>query len=77
MLANLRDGERDAVIAYHVDRLTRRLIELEQFLEALGAAKVRLVVGDTRSEHRRRGLLVQVEGSQSLIELKHERTHDL
>ncbi|HEV2886086.1 MAG TPA: recombinase family protein, partial [Jatrophihabitans sp.] len=50
MLADLRDGERDAVIVYHVDRLTRRPIELEQFLEALDAAKVRLVrfvVGDT------------------------------
>lgn len=41
MLADLRDGERDAVIVYHVDRLTRRPIELEQFLEALDAAKVR------------------------------------
>lgn len=50
MLADLRDGERDAVIVYHVDRLTRRPIELEQFLEALDAAKVRqvrFVVGDT------------------------------
>jgi site-specific DNA recombinase len=50
MLADLRDGERDAVIVYHVDRLTRRPIELEQFLEAMDAAKVRqvrFVVGDT------------------------------
>jgi site-specific DNA recombinase len=50
MLAHLRDGDRDAVIVYHVDRLTRRPIELEQFLEALDAAKVRqvrFVVGDT------------------------------
>lgn len=50
MLADLRDGERDAVIVYHVDRLTRRPIELEQFLEAIDAAKVRqvrFVVGDT------------------------------
>ena len=50
MLADLRDGERDAVIVYHVDRLTRRPIELEQFLEALDTARgrqVRFVVGDT------------------------------
>lgn len=50
MLADLRDGERDAVIVYHVDRLTRRPIELEQFLEAIDVAKVRQVrflVGDT------------------------------
>jgi site-specific DNA recombinase len=50
MLADLRDGERDAVIVYHVDRLTRRPIELEHFLEALDTAKVRqvrFVVGDT------------------------------
>ena len=50
MLGDLRDGDRDAVIVYHVDRLTRRPIELEQFLEALDAARVRqvrFVVGDT------------------------------
>src|SRR5450759_526624 len=50
MLADLRDGTRDAVLVYHVDRLTRRPIELEQFLAALDAAKVRhvrFVVGDS------------------------------
>jgi site-specific DNA recombinase len=31
---------RDAVLIYHVDRLTRRPIELEQFLDVLTAAKV-------------------------------------
>ena len=43
MLADLGDGTRDAVVAYHVDRLTRRPIELEQFLETLTAAGVRHV----------------------------------
>lgn len=43
MLADLRDGLRDAVIVYHHDRLTRRPIELEQFLEVLSAAGVRQV----------------------------------
>ena len=33
MMADLADGIRDAVIVYHADRLTRRPIELEQFLE--------------------------------------------
>lgn len=50
MLADLRDGYRDAVIVYHVDRLTRRPIELEEFIAAVDAAKVRhvrFVVGDT------------------------------
>lgn len=49
MLADLQDGQRDAVIVYHVDRLTRRPLELEQFVSALDAAKVkrvRFVVGD-------------------------------
>ena len=32
LLADLRDGSRDAVLVYHLDRLTRRPIELEQFL---------------------------------------------
>jgi site-specific DNA recombinase len=43
MLDDLRDGVRDAVIVYHVDRLTRRPIELEQFVETLTTAKVRHV----------------------------------
>jgi site-specific DNA recombinase len=50
MLADLRDGTRDGVIVYHVDRLTRRPIELEQFLAAVDAAsvrQVRFVVGGT------------------------------
>ncbi len=43
MLADLRDGSRDAVIVYHADRLTRRPIELEQFLDVVSAAGVRHV----------------------------------
>ena len=43
MLADLADGTRDAVLIYHVDRLTRKPIELEQFLDVLTAAKVRHV----------------------------------
>ena len=43
MLVDLADGARDAVIVYHVDRLTRRPIELEQFLDVLTAARVRQV----------------------------------
>ncbi len=50
MLDDLRDAQRDAVIVYHVDRLTRRPIELEEFVAVVDAAKVRhvrFVVGDT------------------------------
>jgi site-specific DNA recombinase len=43
MLSDLADASRDAVLIYHVDRLTRRPIELEQFLDVLTAAKVRHV----------------------------------
>src|SRR3954468_16877274 len=43
MLADLRVGSRDAVVVYHVDRLTRRPIELEEFVSALDAARVRHV----------------------------------
>jgi site-specific DNA recombinase len=42
MLADLADGSRDAVVVYHADRLTRRPIELEQFLASIH----RLGVGD-------------------------------
>lgn len=40
MLADLRDGLCDGVLVYHVDRLTRRPIELEQFIEVVTAAGV-------------------------------------
>ncbi len=49
MLRDLREGRRDAVVVYHVDRLTRRPIELEEFVAALDTAsvrQVRFVVGD-------------------------------
>ncbi len=48
MLQDLADGTRDAVVAYHVDRLTRRPIELEQFVETVttaGLRHVRFVAG--------------------------------
>jgi len=43
MLADIADGSVDAVVVYHADRLTRRPIELEQFLEVVTAAGVRHV----------------------------------
>jgi site-specific DNA recombinase len=43
MLTDLRNGLRDAVICYHVDRLTRRPVELEQFVATVDAARVRQV----------------------------------
>ncbi|MBA2752269.1 MAG: recombinase family protein, partial [Actinobacteria bacterium] len=43
MLADLAEGARDAVVVYHADRLTRRPIELEQFLEVITTAGVRHV----------------------------------
>jgi DNA invertase Pin-like site-specific DNA recombinase len=43
MLTDLADGLRDAVLVYHPDRLTRRPIELEQFLEVVSEAKVQHV----------------------------------
>ncbi|HWJ96518.1 MAG TPA: recombinase family protein [Acidimicrobiales bacterium] len=43
MLSDLSDGLVDAVLAYHADRLTRRPIELEHFVETVSAAGVRHV----------------------------------
>jgi DNA invertase Pin-like site-specific DNA recombinase len=43
LLADLADGLRDAVVCYHVDRLTRRPVELEQFVGTVDAARVRHV----------------------------------
>ena len=48
MITDLRDGVRDGVIVYHQDRLTRRPIELEQFVDVITAAgglPVRFVAG--------------------------------
>lgn len=48
MLEDLASGDRDAVIVYHLDRLTRRPIELERFVEtvtAVGVTQVRFVSG--------------------------------
>lgn len=49
MLEDLASGARDGVLVYHLDRLTRRPRELEDFLEVIDAAKmhaVRFVTGD-------------------------------
>jgi site-specific DNA recombinase len=40
MLADVADGLRDGVVVYHPDRLTRRPLELEQFLEVVTTARV-------------------------------------
>lgn len=61
MLTDLADGARDAVLIYHVDRLTRRPIELEQFLDVLTAAKVaqvRFVAGGELDIGNGDGLMV-------------------
>nr|WP_243696198.1 recombinase family protein [Labedella phragmitis] len=44
MLADIESGSRDAVIAYHQDRLTRRPIEWEQFVELCDRAGVEQLV---------------------------------
>lgn len=61
MLADVAEGRRDAVVVYHADRLTRRPIELEQFLEvvtAAGVAHVRFVAGGDIDVANGDGLLV-------------------
>ncbi|KQP24438.1 hypothetical protein ASF38_16145 [Aeromicrobium sp. Leaf272] len=44
MLADIRDGLRDAVIVYNLDRLTRQPIELEQFHQTCNGAGLRAVI---------------------------------
>src|SRR3954467_11072402 len=49
MLADLKDGHRDAVVVYHIDRLTRRPKELEEFLDVCsrtGVSDMATVTGD-------------------------------
>ena len=47
MLADVRDGLRDAVIVYNMDRLTRRPIELEEFTAVCERAGLRYVATAT------------------------------
>jgi site-specific DNA recombinase len=61
MLEDLRDGVRDGVIVYHQDRLTRRPIELEHFVEivtAAGVSDIRFVAGANVDLANGDGLLV-------------------
>ena len=61
MLEDIAAGRRDAVVVYHADRLTRRPIELEQFLEvvtAAGVRQVRFVAGGDIDVGNGDGLLV-------------------
>lgn len=44
MLADIADGTRDAVLVWHMDRLHRKPIELEQFVQACAAAGLSDVV---------------------------------
>lgn len=48
LLANVAAGRRDGVVIYHPDRLTRRPVELEEFVDVLTRAKVpvKFVTGD-------------------------------
>lgn len=48
MLADIRAGRVDAVLIYHLDRLTRRPVELEEFVETLSrsGARLKFVSGD-------------------------------
>lgn len=61
MLADLAEGGRDGVLAYHIDRLTRRPIELEQFLATIdtaGVSHVQFVSGVSVDVGNGDGLLV-------------------
>lgn len=61
MLSDLSDGFRDALVAYHVDRLTRRPIELEHFVETAttaGLRHVRFVAGGDLDLANGDGLMV-------------------
>jgi DNA invertase Pin-like site-specific DNA recombinase len=44
MLADIRDGSRDAVLVWHMDRLHRQLIELEEFVQTCTRAGLTDVV---------------------------------
>ena len=48
MLADVKAGRVDAVLIYHLDRLTRRPVELEEFVETLSrsGARLKFVSGD-------------------------------
>jgi DNA invertase Pin-like site-specific DNA recombinase len=67
MLADVNEGRIDAVLAYHVDRLTRRPIELEGFVDALtaaGVSRVRFAAGGEMDPGNGDNLLVmRIQGA--------------
>ena len=65
MLADLREGHRDGVLCYHIDRLTRRNKDLDRFLE--------------RTHHDRARMEAQVRADRRAIEstpLRDDRIRD-
>lgn len=61
MVADIEAGARDAIVAYHVDRLTRRPLELEQLVGVVSGAglrHVRFVAGGDIDVANGDGLLV-------------------
>jgi site-specific DNA recombinase len=65
MLADLADGRRDALIAYHSDRLTRRPRELEEVIEVLQAAKapLRFVQSDVDITNGDGLMMLRIQGA--------------
>lgn len=71
MLADLADGHVDAVIVYHLDRLTRRPKELEEFVEvcdAAGVSAVATVQGDVNLGTGDGLLVARIQGAVAAAE---------
>lgn len=71
MLADLADGVVDAVLVYHLDRLTRRPKELEEFVEvcdAAGVKRVATVQGDVNLGTGDGLLVARIQGAVAAAE---------
>lgn len=83
MLQNVRDGNLDAILAWHSDRLYRRLLDLAEFLETVEqhgtqvetckSGTLDLATADGRFKASLYGLLAQREVEQTVIRLQSKK----
>lgn len=74
LLVDVADGRRDAVVAWHLDRLTRRPAELESFIDVANAAGAALatVTGDVDIRTPTGRLLARQLGALARYESEHK-----
>lgn len=79
MLSDIRDGYIGAVVAWDLDRLHRRPIELESFMALADAEQIKLatVSGDVDLSTAQGRLVARLKGSVAAHEIEHKRARQI